>query len=271
MTPAARGTTAGTQDEPRDSHFVQSFQRGLEVIRAFDGEHPTMTLSEVARATGLARAAARRFLLTLVELGYLRVEDRRFRLTPRVLELGQAYLAGLSLPELALPWMRDFVAEKRESASLAVLDGDEIVYVAHVTASRIMSVAVGVGTRDPAVTTSLGRVLLAGQPDEWLEGYVANVELVRLTEHTITSRAALAAELEVIRAQGWAMVDQELEEGVCALAAPIHDAAGDVIASVNVAVNASRWTRAAMREQLLPGLLDVAAQIDRDARASRTG
>jgi len=134
-----------------------------------------------------------------------------------------------------------------------------------------MSVAVGVGTRDPAVTTSLGRVLLAGQPDEWLEGYVANVELVRLTEHTITSRAALAEELEVIRAQGWAMVDQELEEGVCALAAPIHDAAGDVIASVNVAVNASRWTRAAMREQLLPGLLDVAAQIDRDARASRTG
>ncbi len=145
---------------------------------------------------GLARAAARRFLLTLVELGYLRVEDRRFRLTPRVLELGQAYLAGLSLPELALPYMRDFVAEKRESASLAVLDGDEIVYVAHVTASRIMSVAVGVGTRDPAVTTSLGRVLLAGQPDEWLEDYLANVELVRLTERTITSRAALAQELE---------------------------------------------------------------------------
>ena len=177
MKPAAGGTTAGTPDEARDSHFVQSFQRGLEVIRAFDGEHPTMTLSEVARATGLARAAARRFLLTLVELGYLRVEDRRFRLTPRVLELRQAYLAGLSLPELALPWMRDFVAEKRESASLAVLDGDEIVYVAHVTASRIISVSVGVGTRDPAVTTSLGRVLLAGQPDEWLEGYLANVEL----------------------------------------------------------------------------------------------
>ena len=180
LTPAAGGTTPGAQDEARDSHFVQSFQRGLDVIRAFDAEHPTMTLSEVARATGLARAAARRFLLTLVELGYLRVEDRRFRLTPRVLELGQAYLAGLSLPDLALPYMRDFVAEKRESASLAVLDGDEIVYVAHVTASRIMSVAVGVGTRDPAVTTSLGRVLLAGQPDEWLEDYVANVELVRL-------------------------------------------------------------------------------------------
>jgi len=133
-----------------------------------------------------------------------------------------------------------------------------------------MSVAVGVGTRDPAVTTSLGRVLLAGQPDEWLEDYLANVELVRLTERTITSRAALAKELQVIREQGWSMVDQELEEGVCALAAPIHDAAGDVIASVNVAVNASRWTREEMREQLLPELLEIATQIDRDARASRT-
>ena len=271
MKSATPGTASGAPDEPRDSHFVQSFQRGLDVIRAFDAEHPTMTLSEVARATGLARAAARRFLLTLVELGYLRVEDRRFRLTPRVLELGQAYLAGLSLPDLALPYMRDFVAEKRESASLAVLDGDEIVYVAHVTASRIMSVAVGVGTRDPAVMTSLGRVLLAGQPDEWLEEYVAKVELVRLTERTITSRAALAKELALIRKQGWSMVDQELEEGVCALAAPIHDASGEVVASVNVAVNASRWTREEMTEQLLPQLLEIATQVDRDARASRSG
>lgn len=271
MTPAVRGTAPGPADEPRDSHFVQSFQRGLDVIRAFDAEHPTMTLSEVARATGLARAAARRFLLTLVELGYLRVEDKRFRLTPRVLELGQAYLAGLSLPDIALPYMRDFVDEKRESASLAVLDGDEIVYVAHVTASRIMSVAVGVGTRDPAVTTSLGRVLLAGQSDEWLDEFLARIQLVQLTERTITSRAALLKELARIREQGWSMVDQELEEGVCALAAPIHDASGAVVASVNVAVNASRWTRDQMIDQLLPRLLEIATQIDRDARASRTG
>lgn len=258
-------------DEARESHFVQSLQRGLDVIRAFDAEHPTMTLSEVARATGLARAAARRFLLTLVDLGYLRLEDRRFQLTPRVLELGQAYLAGLSLPDIALPTMRDFVADMRESSSLAVLDGDQIVYVAHVTASRIMSVAVGVGTRDPAVTTSLGRVLLAGKPDDWLDGLLARVDLEPLTERTITTPAALREELMRVREQGWSIVDQELEEGVCALAMPIRDVSGEVVAAINVAVNASRWTREEMIGQMLPRVGEMASRVERDARASRGG
>jgi DNA-binding IclR family transcriptional regulator len=163
MTEAAEGVLPVV--EARETDFVQSFQRGLAVIRAFDADHPALTLSEVARATGLARAAARRFLLTLVELGYMRVEDRRFALTPRVLELGHAYLSSLSLPEIAVPYLREFVSEIRESSSLCVLDEHHIVYVGRVPANRIMSVSISVGTRFPAFATSTGRVLLAGQSE----------------------------------------------------------------------------------------------------------
>jgi IclR family pca regulon transcriptional regulator len=256
-------------EERVDTDFVQSLQRGLAVIRAFDAEHPSLTLSEVARATGLARAAARRFLLTLVELGYVRVDDRRFQLTPRVLELGHAFLSSLTLPEIALPYMRDFVAEVRESSSLCVLDEDQIVYVARVPAQRIMSVSISVGTRFPAFATSLGRVLLAGQPADWLAAHLREVELVPLTARTIATHDALVAEIDRVRRQGWAMVDQELEEGVRSLAAPIRDTSGRVAAAVNVSVHASRWSLQDMREKLLPRLLETAALIDRDASASR--
>jgi len=264
-TAPADGSAAPTQG--READFVQSLQRGLAVIRAFDAASPALTLSEVARATGLARAAARRFLLTLVDLGYMRVEDRRFTLTPRVLELGHAYLSSLTLPDIALPYMRDFVAAIRESSSLCVLDGDHIVYVARVPANRIMSVSISVGTRFPAFATSLGRVLLAGQTDEWLAGYLASAELTPITARTIADPKQLAAELDRVRRQGWAMVDQELEEGVRSLAAPIHDAAGKVAAAINVSVHASRWSLESMREQLLPPLLETAASVDRDAHA----
>lgn len=250
---------------PRGNEFVQSLQRGLAVIRAFDGDNPRLTLSEVARSTGLARAAARRFLLTLVDLGYMRVEDRRFMLTPRVLELGHAYLSSLTLPEVALPHLRDFVAEIRESSSLCVLDGHQIVYVARVPAKRIMSVSISVGTRFPAFATSLGRVLVAGQSDEWLQTYLETADLTPITPRTISDPKALAAEIERVRGQGWAMVDQELEEGVRSLAAPIHDSSGAVAAAVNVSVHASRWTVEAVREQLLPRLLETAAAVDRDS------
>lgn len=254
--------------EPRETDFVQSLQRGLAVIRAFDAENPALTLSEVARSTGLARAAARRFLLTLVDLGYMRVEDRRFTLTPRVLELGHAYLSSLTLPDIALPYMRDFVAEIRESSSLCVLDNDQIVYVARVPANRIMSVSISVGTRFPAYATSLGRVLLADQAEEWLDDYFSRAELAPITSRTIVRREELVAELDRVRRQGWAMVDQELEEGVRSLAAPIRNGSGNVAAAINVSVHASRWSLEAVREQLLPKLLATAASIDRDAQAS---
>ncbi len=267
--PKVGGDSVRGSSEMRETDFVQSLQRGLAVIRAFDAENPALTLSEVARATGLARAAARRFLLTLVELGYMRVEDRRFALTPRVLELGHAYLSSLTLPDIALPYMRDFVAEIRESSSLCVLDEDQIVYVARVPAKRIMSVSISVGTRFPAFATSMGRVLLAGQTDEWLARYLGSADLTPMTSRTVETPEQLLAEIERVRRQGWSMVDQELEEGLRSLAAPIHDSDGRVAAAMNVSVHASRWSLEKVREQLLPRLLETAAAIDRDAQASK--
>jgi IclR family transcriptional regulator, pca regulon regulatory protein len=257
-------------DDTRDAGFVQSLQRGLAVMRAFDAEHPTLTLSEVATRTGLPRAAARRFLLTLVELGYMRVDDRRFRLTPRVLDLGHAYLSSLTLPEIALPYMRDFVADVRESSSLAALDDDQIVYVARVPANRIMSVSISVGTRFPAFATSLGRVLLAAQPDAWVDVYLARAVLTPLTARTITDPQRLRSELERTRKRGWAIVDQELEEGVRSVSVPIRDGGGGVTTAMNASVHATRWTLESVSDELLPRLLAVAALIERDARAAAT-
>ena len=252
----------------RETDFVQSLQRGLAVIRAFDAENPTLTLSDVARSTGLARAAARRFLLTLVDLGYIRVDGRQFRLSPQVLELGRAYLSGLRIPQIALPHLRDVTEELRESSSLAVLDGTDIVYVAHAPAKRILSITIDIGTRDPAFATSLGRVLLAGQDDDWLDDYLATIELPTITPRTINTPEKLRAELMRIRRQGWALVDQELEEGLCAIAAPIHDEHGNVAAAANLAVHASRWNNDAIRTTLLPRLLEATNAIDRDTNAA---
>ncbi len=259
---AAAELTGTPRGGNRGTTFVQSLERGLAVIRTF--EHgATSTPSEVANATGLTRAAARRFLLTLADLGYVRAEGRAFRLSPRVLELGRAYLTGLTLPEVALPHLRELVASVRESSSVAVLDRERIVYVAHVAAKRVLSVSVTVGSDDPSFATSLGRVLLAAQSDEWLDGFLAEAELAPLTARTITDRELLRAELEKVRRQGWALVDQELEEGLRAVAVPIHDASGRVVAAVNMDPQATRWTVEAIRATVLPQLLEAAAEIDR--------
>ncbi len=187
-------------ERPRSADHVQSLERGLAVIRAFDAEHPELGLSDVARITGLSRAAARRFLLTLVALGYVHHLDGRFSLRPRVLELGYAYLSGLTLPEVAQPHMEVLVAAVNESSSVSVLDDLEIVYVARVPTRRIMSITLAVGTRLPAYATSMGRVLLAGLDDERLAAALDSIELVALTPHTITDRAALHDVLPCARA-----------------------------------------------------------------------
>ncbi|GII76557.1 IclR family transcriptional regulator [Sphaerisporangium rufum] len=244
--------------------YVQSLARGLSVIRAFDATAPELTLSEVARATGLTRAAARRFLRTLVDLGYVRTDGRLFALSPRVLELGYAYLSGLSLPEVAQPHLERLVAEVHESASVSVLDVPDIVYVARVPTTRIMRVTISIGTRFPAHATSMGRVLLAGLPAAELAGYLDRAPLDRHTSRTITSREALAAELDRVRAQGWALVDQELEEGLRSIAAPIRDRAGRVVAAVNISSHASRTTLESARRDLLPPLLAAAARVEAD-------
>jgi IclR family pca regulon transcriptional regulator len=244
--------------------FVQSLERGLAVIRAFDAEHPELTLSEVARVAGLTRASARRFLRTLAELGYVRSNGRLFALRPRVLELGYAYLSSLSLHEVAQPHLERLVSLLRESSSVSVLDADDVVYVARVPTRRIMTITISVGTRFPAYATSMGRVLLAGQSDEWLDGYFATVELRRLTARTVTDAPALRAELLQVREQGWAFVDEELEEGLRAIAAPINDLSGRVIAAVNVSSPVSRGSADLVRSEFLPHLLAAARGIEED-------
>ena len=248
--------------------FVQSLERGLAVIRAFGPETPQLTLSEVARATGLTRAAARRFLLTLAELGYVRADGRVFSLRPRILELGFAYLSGLSLPETAQPHMEELVAKVHESCSVSVLDGEDVVYVARVPTRRIMSVTIAVGTHFPAYATSMGRVLLAGLPPPAVERYLATVELEPLTRRTLTSRDQLGALLQTVRSQGYAMVDQELEDGLRSIAMPIHDGNDDVIAAINLSSHASRATLDMMRREYLPLLRGTVEQIEADLRVT---
>jgi IclR family transcriptional regulator, pca regulon regulatory protein len=244
--------------------FVQSLARGLAVIRTFDADHSALTLSDVARATGLTRAAARRFLHTLVELGYVRSDGRHFALRPRILELGYAYISSLSLPELAMPTMERLVEQVRESCSMAVLDGDEVVYVARVPTKRIMSVAISVGTRFPAYATSMGRVLLAYLSPEALDAYLATADLVPLTPRTVTDPGRLREVLAEVRAQGYCLVDEELEVGLRSIAAPVRDADDQVVAAINVSAHISRGPADAIRTELLPPLLDTTEAISAD-------
>jgi IclR family transcriptional regulator, pca regulon regulatory protein len=254
--------------EARNPDYVQSLERGLAVIRAFGAESPQLRLSDVARATGLTRAAARRFLLTLTALGYVRQTGSEFSLRPRVLELGYAYLSALTLPEVAQPHMEALVAEVNESSSIAVLDDLDIVYVARVPTQRIMTITIAVGTSLPAYATSMGRVLLAGLEDGALETRLARMELERFTPTTPTSVDDLRERIGVAREAGWAMVDQELEQGVRSAAVPIRDSTGAVVAALNVSVHATRMTMPALRKEVVPRLLRTAAAIEVDLSVS---
>ena len=250
--------------ESETGGYVQSLARGLAVIRAFDESRPEMTLSEVARATDLSRAAARRFLHTLAQLGYVWSDGRVFTLTPRVLELGFAYLSSVSLPEIAQPHLERLVSQVHESASVSVLDGDDIVYIARVPTSRIMTVSINIGTRFPAYATSMGRVLLANLPADELDPFLSRVRLDPLGPHTLSSPDELRQELARIRERGFALVDQELEAGLRSIAAPVRNRAGRVIAAANISSHASRTTGAEARENLLPPLLETTANIEAD-------
>ncbi|WP_413106030.1 IclR family transcriptional regulator C-terminal domain-containing protein [Streptomyces sp. Inha503] len=223
-----------------------------------------MTLSAVAEATGLARATARRSLLTLVELGYAEADGRTFRPLPRVLELGYAPLAELGFADIAQPHMRELVRTVHESASLAVLDGGDIRYIARVPTVRIMSVNITIGTRFPAYATSMGRVLLAGLDADARAAHLAGVRPEPLTRHTVTDVAELARVVERAAADGHALVDQELEEGLRSLAVPVRDARGRVVAALNVATHAGRGTAESARAELLPALRATAARIEAD-------
>ena len=247
--------------------FVQSLARGLTVIRAFSGDRPALTLTDVADATDLSRATARRFLLTLEQLGYVRSDGKLFSLTPRVLELGYSYLSSLGLPEIIAPHLETLAHDIQESASAAVLDGGDIVYVARVAGRKIMRVQITVGTRFPAYATSMGRVLLAALPVDQAREIVTATPLEALTPFTKTTLDDVMAELAVARESGYSLVDQELEAGLRSLGVPITDARGTVVAAINVSTRSGVPVEETVA-LILERLRSAAAEISRDLAAT---
>lgn len=245
----------------RSREHVQSLERGLEVLTAFSDQHPRLTLTEAAELTDLPRATARRLLLTLAGLGYVRNHGRYFELTPKVLDIGYAYLSSLDLPAVAQPEMERLVERVHESSSVAVLEGTEIVYVVRVPTERIMTISLALGSRLPAWATSMGRVLLAALEDDELAQVLDASDIRALTFRTITDRDELRRELAKIARQGYAIVDQELEDGLRSIAAPIRNACDHVVAAMNLSTNAGRVTLERLRAELIPALVETADRI----------
>ena len=250
------------------SDHVQSLERGISVLRSFHAEAPRQTLADVARATGLTRATARRLLLTLEELGYARSDGKHFELTPKVLDIGYSYLASLNLNEIVQPFLEAFSACVNESSSVSVLDGTDIVYIARVPTRRIMTIAIGLGSRFPAYQTSMGRVLLAELGDDDVADVFGRSSRDHTTERTVHTLSELHHAIAAVRAQGWALVDQELEIGVRSVAAPIRKGDGPAVAAINVSTHAGRTELTEIHEVLVPALLATARQIS-DALALR--
>jgi IclR family pca regulon transcriptional regulator len=244
--------------------FVEALARGLDVLTCFDARHPTMTLSEVAVAAGLARPTARRLLLTLAELGYVRAGDSGFALTPRVLDLGMAYTSSLGLWDLARPHLEALVTQTGESSSMAQLDGSDIVYVARVSVPKIIALRVDIGTRFPAERTSQGKVLLAGLPEAEVAAALAQPSRSGLPPAPARPREDLTAELVRVRAQGWALADEELAPGVRSVAAPVRDSTGAVRAAMNVTVHAAETSTQTLLHDHLPRLLQAAGRVGAD-------
>lgn len=247
---------------PEDRDFVTALASGLEVILAFDATHPRMTLSEVASRTGMNRAKARRFLLTLHALGYVRKQQRYFELSPRVLQLGYAFLSANNYRSVIQQVLEDITAESGESSSLGVLDGDDIIYVARSSARhRLMAITLSVGTRLPAAHTSMGRVLLAQLPEAELDAYLERVTLERHTDKTVTDKRELKQRILEVRKQGYAIADQELDSGLRSLAVPAFDANGKLLGAINMSTNAARVNLDTLTKEYLPLLQRKASDI----------
>ncbi|MEJ8848854.1 IclR family transcriptional regulator [Variovorax rhizosphaerae] len=261
-TPIQIHTSDEAPPKPGDT-YVQSFARGLEVIRSFSARAPRQTLSEVAAASGLTRAGARRILLTLQTLGYVESDGKHFALTPRILDLGFAYLSSMPIWNRAEPVMEALVQEVQESCSAAVLDATDIIYVMRVPTHKIMSISLGVGSRLPAYCTSMGRLLLAELGDDELRARLEASAPQPLTKHTVTDIDALLAKVAQARRQRWCLVNQELEEGLVSIAAPIVNRAGRAVAALNISGQANRTSAKVMQDTMLPALLEAARKISR--------
>lgn len=260
--PVARRPEADLDERENDDRdFVNSLARGLTVIKAFNRTRPSMTLSEVAQRTGLNRAAARRFLLTLVREGYAETDGKYFRLRPKILELGFSALSSISFAEIAQPIMDDLADEIDEMCLAGVLDGDWVVYVLRTSTQRVVSVNLDIGSRLPAFCMSTGRVLLAALPNEELDRWLAALTVVRYTEHTIASKRKLREAILRARREGYASMDEEYEVGFRSLSVPILDASGEVIAALNICCPSARVSLERMEREFLPLLRQAAADI----------
>ncbi|MEO8159906.1 MAG: IclR family transcriptional regulator C-terminal domain-containing protein [Arenimonas sp.] len=251
------------QDFDESPDFVQSLARGLQVLRAFDHSLPQASLSEIADRTGLARAVVRRNLLTLQHLGYVSAKGRQFLLTPRVLELGYSYLSSLGLGTLAQQPMEQLSERVEESCSLSVLDGGDIVYVQRIPVRKVMSMALGIGARLPAFAASMGRVMLADLSSAALGTWLREHKLRSITPATLHTATALKSELTRVRNQGYALVAQELELGLCSIAVPIRAGDGRVVAGLNVSMQYSDGVREAATARMLPALRGAQQAIER--------
>jgi IclR family pca regulon transcriptional regulator len=243
--------------------YVQSLHRGLRVIRVFDAEHASMTLSEVAGRAGLSRAVTRRLLMTLEYLGYVSRRERQFSLTPRVLELGSSYLSSLTMATLAQPFMEEVARRIDESCSLAVLDELDVVYVQRVAVRKVMTITLGIGARLPAYCTSMGRMLLAGLEREALEGWLRALRPQALTRFTLTDKAQVRTAIDRVRLQDFAYVEQELQEGLCSVAVPVRDDRGRIVAALNSGMPFRVGARAHVMKSVLPVLRAGANDIER--------
>jgi IclR family pca regulon transcriptional regulator len=249
--------------EGSDRDYVNSLARGLEVICAFTRSRPKMTLSEIARATGMTRATVRRFLLTLVREGYAEKDDKMFSLKPKILELGYSALSSMGILDVVQPIMNDLSRTLQESVFAAVLTGDHVTYIARATSERLVNVSITVGSRAPAHAVSTGRVLYAAEPEEMLHRYLDRVALEKLAPNTITSKVKLRAAIDTARIEGFSIVDQELEIGLGSISVPIRNGEGRVLAALNVCCPSARMTTEDMKKQILPQLMAAAQAVTR--------
>lgn len=242
-------------DALTDPSFMTSLARGLAVVRAFSDQRRSLTIAQISVKTGIPRAAVRRCLHTLRQLGYADSDANNFSLTPKILTLGYSYLSSTPLSVSAQPCLNEISRTLHESSSMAVLDGNDVLYIARAATSRIMSIALNAGSRLPAYCTSLGRVMLANLPDEELRAYLEQVELKAFTERTVVSVKRLREVLAGVRQAGYAIVEEELEVGLRSIAVPVRGASGRVVAALNVGAQAARVGQRQMEEEFLPVLL----------------
>ncbi len=253
--------TDSVDNIPVKRDLIAGLEKGLQVIEAFDQERARLTIAEVAQRTGLTRAAARRYLITLTHLGYMRHENKLFSLTPMVLRLGQSYLHSARLPRIVQPLLYRLAYSLEEAASAGVLDHDDLVCVAAVSAGRLVSSTLQPGTRVPAYCTANGRMLLASLPQEQIDRFLERAQPEQMTEYTIVNKERLALEIGRARVQGYALVDQELELGLRTIAVPLRNFRGETVAAMNISVHAGRIPADSMVERCLPAMLKIQVEL----------